>query len=162
MGVVSQTISSGQTATYLLLLTSVAGVPGDAVFTCAGVPTGAVCTVTPATTAVYAAVGTVVTVTIATGVGSGALDRPKMPWNRPLGWLALVVPIGSLARRRKRGWMLVLLVGLVGCTTVGRTIPPGGGGTSPPVVTPNGSYTIIVAGSSAGLVRAVDLTLVVQ
>jgi hypothetical protein len=59
--------------------------------------------------------------------------------------------------------MVVLLVGLAGCSTVGRTIPPaGGGGTNPPVVTPSGTYTIVVAGSSAGLVRAVDLTLVVQ
>ncbi len=162
-GAASQTISSGQTATYLLLLTSVAGVPGNAVFTCSGVPASAVCTVTPATTPVYVAGGTVVTVTIATGVSSGALERPKMPWNRPLGWLALVVPIGLLARRRRRGWMVVLLVGLAGCSTVGRTIPPaGGGGTNPPVVTPSGTYTIVVAGSSAGLVRAVDLTLVVQ
>jgi hypothetical protein len=59
--------------------------------------------------------------------------------------------------------MLVLLAGLVGCSAVGRTIPLGSsGGTTPSVVTPSGSYTIVVSGSSAGLVRAVDLTLVVQ
>jgi hypothetical protein len=162
-GPVSQTISSGQTATYLLLLTSVAGVPGNAVFTCSGVPSAAVCTVAPSTAPVYAAGGTVVMVTITTGVSGARLDGPKMPWNAPLGLLALAVPMGLLAKRRRRGGLLLLLVGLAGCATIGRTIPPGsGGGGSPPVVTPNGSYTLIVAGSSAGLVRAVDLTLVVQ
>jgi hypothetical protein len=162
-GPASLTVSSGQTATYLVLLTSLAGVPGNAVFTCSGVPTAAVCTVTPATTPVFAAGGTVVTVTIATGVSSGALDRPKMPWGEPPAWLALVVPACLLIKRRRGVCALILLVGLAGCTTVGRTIPPsGGGGTSPPVVTPDGSYTIVVAASSAGLVRAVNLTLVVQ
>jgi hypothetical protein len=29
-------------------------------------------------------------------------------------------------------------------------------------VTPSGTYTIVVAGSSAGLVRSVNLTLIVQ
>jgi hypothetical protein len=59
--------------------------------------------------------------------------------------------------------MLMLLVGLVGCSAVGRTIPLGSaGGTTTPVVTPGGNYTIVVAGSSAGLVRAADLTLIVQ
>jgi hypothetical protein len=157
------TVSSGQSATYLLLLTSVAGVPGNAVFTCSGVPTAAVCTVSPTTTPVYAAGGTVVAVTIATGVSSGALDRPKMPWTEAPVWLALALPIGLLGRRRRRVCALLLLLCLAGCSTVGRTIPPsGGGGTSPPVVTPDGSYTIVVAASSAGLVRAVNLTLVVQ
>jgi hypothetical protein len=157
------TVSSGQSATYLVLLTSVAGVPGNAVFTCSGVPTAAVCTVSPTTTPVYAAGGTVVAVTIATGVSSGALDRPKMPWTEAPVWLALALPIGFLARRRRRVCALLLLLCFAGCSTVGRTIPPGGGGgTSPPVVTPDGSYTIVVAASSADLVRAVDLTLVVQ
>jgi hypothetical protein len=162
-GPASQTVSSGQTATYLLLLSSVAGVPGDAAFTCSGVPAGAVCTVTPSTTAVYAAGGTVVTVTIATGVTGARVVPANLPWNEPIVWLALVLPVGFVSRRRRRGWMLMLLVGLVGCSAVGRTIPLGSaGGTTTPVVTPGGNYTIVVAGSSAGLVRAVDLTLIVQ
>lgn len=163
-GPTSLTIPSGQTATYLLMLSSVAGVPGNVVFTCSGVPAGAVCTVTPSTTPVYAAGGTVVTVTIGTGVSGVRLDGPKMPWDRPVGWLALMVPVGFMINRRRRKWGVFLLVGLMGCSTVGRIIPGNGsgGGTTPPVVTPDGSYTIVVAGSSGSLMRTVDLTLVVQ
>lgn len=163
-GPVSQTISSGQSATYLLLLSAVAGVPGGAVFTCSGVPAAATCTVVPGTAALDAAGGTVVTVTIATGVAGARLEGPRMPWSGPLGWLAVLVPAGLLARRRRRRLAagLLLLAGLAGCATIGRTIPPGSGGTTPSVATPQGSYTIVVAGSSVGLVRAVNLTLVVQ
>ena len=72
-----------------------------------------------------------------------------------------------MAVRRRRG-LVSLLVGAVllgagGCSTIGRTIPPsgtGGGGTT--VTTPSGSYGIVVSGTSAGLVRTVNLTLVVQ
>jgi hypothetical protein len=169
-GPVSQTVTSGQTATYLLLLTSVKGVPGDAVFTCSGVPAAAKCTVTPSTSSLSAAVGTVITVTIATGVSGARMEEPRLPWNGPGGWLAVVRPVGWAARRQRqrrgrgRGIGLLLMAGLMGCTTIGRTIPAGGGGggSAPPPVTPSGSYTIVVAGSSAGLVRAVDFTLVVQ
>ena len=163
-GGLSQTVSSGQTATYLLLLTSVTGVPGSAAFTCSGVPAGAVCTVTPPTAPVYAPGGTVITVTIATGGTGARLEGPAMPWDGPSAWLALALPAGLLAKRRRRAaTVLLLLIASAGCATIGRTIPPGsGGGTNPPVVTPTGSYTIVVAGSSAGLVRAVNLTLIVQ
>ncbi len=165
-GPVTQTISSGKSATYLLLLTSVAGVPGDAAFTCSGVPANALCTVTPSSAPLYAANGTVVTVTVATGATGARLEGPKLPWSSRVGWLALMLPVGLVALRRRRGLLLVLLVGLAGCATEGRTIPSsggssGGGGTTSPV-TPSGTYTLVVAGSSDGLVRAVDLTLVVQ
>jgi hypothetical protein len=166
-GPTTATISSGQTATYLLLLSSAAGVPGNAVFTCSGVPSYATCTVSPATTALYAQNGTVITVTIATGVSTGELRRPKLGWDGPGIWLALLVPFGLAWRRRGRVLPMVLLaavaLGVGGCTAVGRTIPgSGGSGGGTPVVTPPGSSGIAVAASSAGLVRAVNLTLVVQ
>ncbi len=165
----TQTISSGQTATYLLLLTSVAGVPGNAVFTCSGIPQYSVCTVTPSPTPVYAQNGTVITVTIATGQTTGALDLHPVGWAGDAIWLAALLPIGFALRRRRRKVPAFLLAALLlsasGCTTISRTIPPGsggggsGGGGSP--VTPSGTSTITVAGSSAGLVRAVNLTLIV-
>jgi hypothetical protein len=166
-GPATATIASGATATYLLLLTSVAGVPGNAVFTCSGIPAYATCTVSPATTALFTQSGTVLTVTIATGVSSGKLRRPNLGWEGSGIWLGLLVPFGLAWRRRGRVLPMVLLVavalGVSGCTAVGRTIPgSGGGGVGSSPVTSSGSYGITVAGSSAGLVRAVDLTLVVQ
>ena len=158
-GPASATVSSGETASYLLMLSSAAGVPGDAVFTCSGVPLNAVCTVSPSPTPVYAAGGTVVTVTVGTGIAHAGL---VMPWTRQIAWLALLVPVGFLLRRRRALVMLIGVLVLGGCATVGRTIPPGGGGGGTTVVTPSGTYTLVVAGSSGGVVKSVDLTLVVQ
>jgi len=55
----------------------------------------------------------------------------------------------------------VIALSLDACST-GRTIP---GATTTQTVassTPPGTYTLLVAGSSAGLVRSVQLTLIVQ
>lgn len=162
-GPATMTVVSGATASYLLLLTSSPGVPGTALFTCSGVPVGAVCTVTPSSAPLYAAGGGVITVTLATGVSQAGLQSPKKSWSAVAGWLALALPAGLLLQRKRRGWRLLLVLGLLGCSTVGRTIPPGGGGgTTSPILTPKGSYTLLVAASSAGLVRVVNLTLVVQ
>ncbi len=58
--------------------------------------------------------------------------------------------------------VLLMLVSLGGCS-VTRTIPDTGGTTASPVLlTPSGTYTLIVAASSDGLVRAANLTLVVH
>jgi hypothetical protein len=165
-GPTTMTVSSGQTATYLLLVSAAAGVPGSAALACAGEPKTTTCAVAPTTVTLDASGGTAVTVTISTGVATGALEPPKMPWNGTAIWLVLAFPVG-LAVRRRRG-LMSLLVGAVllgggGCSTIGRTIPPsgtGGGGTT--VTTPSGSYGIVVSGTSAGLVRTVNLTLVVQ
>ena len=167
-GAASLSIASGQTANYLLLLTSTAGVPGTAAFTCSGVPAAAVCSVNPAGPPLYAAGGTVITVTVATGQTHAVLGTPPVAagGTRDLVWLSLVVPFGLLARRRLRRATLAsaVLVALAACGTVGRTIPGdgGGGGSNPPPVTPSGTYTLQVAGSSAGLTRTVNLTLVIQ
>jgi hypothetical protein len=155
----SATISSGGTATYALLLTSVAGLPGNAALTCAGVPIHSTCTVNPSAPALGGA--TTVSVTVATGLAGVELHPPDLPWTRQLIWLALILPLVFCGTRRKvRLPALLLLVAMSGCST-GRTIP---GQTSPgtTVVTTSGTYTLVVAASSAGLVRSVNLTLVVQ
>lgn len=161
-GPTTMTIASGQTATYALLLSSVAGVPGSVAFTCSGVPVHATCTVNPPSAALGGT--TAVTVTVATGLATAWLREPEMPWDRRLVWFAALLPVGLLGRRRwmRRLGLMVALVALSGCA-VGRTVPAGsgsGGGTT--AVTPSGSYSLTVAGSSAGLVRTVGLTLVVQ
>jgi hypothetical protein len=43
-----------------------------------------------------------------------------------------------------------------------RTVPLDSTPTATAAVTPSGTYNIVVAGSSTGLVRSVNLTLIVQ
>jgi hypothetical protein len=162
-GPTSLTISSGQPATYALLLTSVAGLPGSTAFTCSGVPAHAICTVNPASAALGGT--TNVSVTVATGLTTAAVEVPRMPWSKRILWAALLLPCGLLLRRSRRCRALLVLLlaaALNGCS-VGRTVPSETttGGTST-VTTPSGSYTLVVAGSDAGLVRSVNLTLVIQ
>ncbi len=157
----SLTIPSGGTATYALLLSSVAGLPGSATFTCAGVPAHSTCTVNPSAPALGGT--TTISVTVATGLAGVELHPPDLPWTRQLVWLAVLLPCGLVfcrPRHRVRISTMLLLLAISGCST-GRTIPSQ---TSPgsPVVTPSGPSTLVVAASSAGLVRSVNLTLVIQ
>jgi hypothetical protein len=158
-GATSLTVSSGQTATFALLASSAAGLTGSVAFTCAGLPAHTSCTVNPSSVALGGA--TPVTVTLATGLATVRLDPPAMPWDRQVIWVAMLLPVGLLARRsRKALTALAILLLLVGCST-GRIVPSSGTGTTT-VVTPSGSYPIVVAASSTGLVRSVNLTLIVQ
>jgi hypothetical protein len=164
-GTASQTVRSGVTATYLLLLSSTQGVPGTATFTCSGIPVHSVCTVSPTSPPLFTSGGTVVTVAIATGDSSGAVLFPQVRGDSQGIWLAGVFPLMLLLHRRRRTRLacIGLLLGAVaGCSTVGRTIPSGGGGGGTTVTTPSGTYQITVAGSGDGLVRSVNLTLIVQ
>jgi hypothetical protein len=157
-GATSVTVPNGSSAVFPLLLSSAANVPGTVTFTCTGVPANAICTVTPKSAVLGGA--TTVSVTVQTQVN--VVSRPRL--GEPMYWLACLMPVGLVALRRRRvaGLMMVLL--LAGCGAA-RTIPSaaggGSGGGSGPL-TPSGTYTIVVSGSSAGLVRVVNLTLVVQ
>jgi hypothetical protein len=167
-GATTATIASGATASYLLLLDSTAGTQGNAQFTCSGVPANAICSVNPASPALGAT--TVITVSITTGQATGDLRLPAMPSPRgpapAILWAGLsigglLLALGGRKRLRlPRTLVLAALVAITGCS-VTRTVPAtGSGGT--PIVTPTGTYNLVVAASSAGLVRSVNLTLMVQ
>lgn len=165
-GPTSLSISSGQAATYALLLGSGASLPGSVSFTCAGVPAHALCTVNPASSPLSG--NSVISVTVATGLSSAAIQPPAWPaLSGRAVWFALVIPcLPLLGRRKLRHSLACLCVTLVllgggGCSA-GRTLPSVTGTLPTSAVTPSGTYTLLVAGSSAGLVRSVDLTLVVQ
>jgi hypothetical protein len=158
------TTSSGQNAVFPLLLTTGPAVNGAKIaLTCTGAPVNSTCNITPATIPVDGN-ATTVSVTVLTGVPN--LVQSHRPAR--YAWLALVIPVGLLGLRRKRlaaaAVFCVLLVAN-GCGA-GRLIPasggPGSGSGSTNAVTPNGTYTIVVTGTSAGLTRSVNLTLVVQ
>jgi hypothetical protein len=162
-GSTTQTISSGSEAVYPLLLSSAAGVPGTVAFTCSCVPSYATCVVSPSTPALGGAA--TITVTVATSVAS--LGWPRHPGGQALPWLALLLPLGllGLGRRRQLGWvaMLCCVLLVAGCGA-SRMIPQTTSSSpiNPTNPTPSGSYTLVVSGSSAGLTRSVNLTLIVQ
>jgi hypothetical protein len=164
-GSTTQTSSASIEAVYSLLLSSAAGVPGTAAFSCTGVPMYATCVVNPSSAALGGT--STITVTLATSVAS--LSSPQLPGRQPLTWLACLLPLGLFALKRPRAGQLrsaailccVLMVAGCGAS---RMIPDATG-TSPvnPVTpTPSGSYSIVVTGSSAGLTRSISLTLIVQ
>jgi hypothetical protein len=161
------TVTSGKSAVYPLLLTSAATIPGTATFTCTGSPVDATCDVTPSSIALGST--TTVSVTIGTGVASASLSPPRLPGQRRSIWLAALLPLGLLVLWRTRlprltsFALLCLLIVTSGCGS-GRVIPPPGYPNQPPAapVTPAGTYAIIVSANSAGLTRALNLTLIVQ
>jgi hypothetical protein len=172
-GSTTATVASGANAVYPLLLSSSAGVPGSAVFTCTGAPANSTCVVMPATVALGTT--TVVSVTVDTGVTTSSSLRKD--GNRSLrgdeAMLALIVtmPLGWLGLRRSRrslgvrllSVMVICTLGLIAGCGAGRLIPNSSGGTSSgSPLTPAGTYTVVVTGTAAGLSRSVSLTLVVQ
>jgi hypothetical protein len=164
-GSTTQSIAAGGDAVYPLLLTSVAGVPGTAAFSCAGAPAYATCTVNPAQAGLGGS--TPITATVTTNVAS--LQLPMRPGGRLECWLAGLLPVGLLGLGRRR-WrrlggvaLLACVMGAAGCGA-SRLIPltsnsSAGSGGNP---TPSGTYNLVVSGASAGLTRSVGLTLIVQ
>jgi Abnormal spindle-like microcephaly-assoc'd, ASPM-SPD-2-Hydin len=166
MGSATQTVSSGETATYTLSLSPDAGVAASFSFQCASLPTAATCSFNPAPLAVAAnATGTEM-VQIATAPGDAALERRS----RMLGAAPAILACGALlfwplARRRRRIWILMILLlipalpGGLGCSGSGG----GGGGTvQQNNNTGPGSYTLSVTVTSNGVKHTVPLTLVVD
>lgn len=165
-GSLSQTIVSGQTASYTLKLSASVASAATFTFTCGTLPAHAACTFNPSSNVVAANSTGTEMVQIATSQTSAQLERR--------GWLGgamgvslacglLAVPF---ARRRRRLLALVLaslaLVSIASCASSG-----GGGGSTPPsnpssYNTPAGTYTIPLTVTADGVQHTVTLTLVVQ
>jgi len=164
-GSTTATISAGAQAVYPLLLTSAAGVPGTVAFACSGVPPEATCLVTPASPALGGT--STISVTVATSVAS--LQFPVLPGDQHLTWLAGLLPLGLLglgprsARRLAGVAMLCCVLAVAGCGA-SRLIPETSASSpvNPVTPTPSGTYNLVVSGTSAGLMRSVGLTLIVQ
>lgn len=155
------TISSGQNAVFPLLFTSSTPLPAS--FTCSGAPLNAICNITPASVTLGAT--TTVSVTVLTGTLTASLS-PQTGSDSML-WLAALLPLGLLSLRRSRLLTMLLLCCLLlplGCGA-GRQLPSSGSTGTPPgqtLVTPAGTYPIVVTASSAGVTRTITLTLVVR
>ncbi|SNS31770.1 Transmembrane protein 131-like [Granulicella rosea] len=155
-GPTTATLVSGATASYGLLLSSAAGVPGTVAFTCTGAPAHAACAVSPAAPSL----GGTTTITVNVGTGLAKASPAPLPWGRRAVWLALLLPLALLPRRRRRFAALCLLLALAGCGDA-RKIPATSlpSGSTP---TPSGTYNLVVSGSGGGVTKMVGLTLVVQ
>ncbi len=166
------TVTSGQTATYLLQILPVSGSTGTVSLACVGAPQYSTCTLNPATVTLSGNATASATVSVATEQsGSAAAVAPhwKGFW-RDGRFLALLVPAGFLFRRR-RSWKSIVCAAILmfpiacglGVTPGTSSSSTGGGGTtSPGNVTPSGAYTIVVTGTAPGLSHSVQLTLNVQ
>ena len=171
-GSTTATLSSGSSATYPLLLSSLATVTGSVTFTCTGAPTNSICTVSPSNPSLGSTVS--ITAIVETGVQASLDPHHFAPWRSyDTIVFAIVAPLALLfrSRLRKSAFCIVLavcaLATISGCGS-SRLIPAGNGtggsggsgGASYP--TPPGTYNLIVSATSTGLTRSVPLTLIVQ
>jgi hypothetical protein len=169
----AQTVSSGQTASYTLVITPLSGSQGTFTYLCGTLPADAACTFNPTSETLNAVAGNVI-VQISTGSGtSGQLRAPGAgsPFggrNLPLALLPLLCGVILLPpgwSRRQKALMLAALLailagGMSSCTSSGGG--SGGGGGSGKGTTPSGAYTITVTVSSNGIQHSVNLTLTVD
>lgn len=169
------TVRAGQSASYTLTVNPQGGVPFSnpvSSFQCAGLPSLASCSFSPATVTPSANSATV-TLTVTTTAASLAPPTPK--WLPPARtfplfvlWLLVAMAFASVfldSQKRKmqmywRSAALVLIIGL--------QISCGGGSASPPPPpttrpgTPAGNSTIAVTATSGSLQHSVNVTLTVQ
>lgn len=176
-GSASQTVASGQQATYTLVISPV-GSGANFAFSCGTLPTNALCLFSPASETLNAGVQGNVTVQISTGNGSAArLERPDIARPHaakagpdrfgialPLACGVLLLP-WALGGRRKLVVLALLAVfllcGVSSCVSSGGGTG-GSGGNGGGSNTASGTYTIPVSVTSMGVSQSVNLTLTVD
>ncbi|HTU51307.1 MAG TPA: choice-of-anchor D domain-containing protein [Acidobacteriaceae bacterium] len=171
----SQTVSSGNAASYSLELTPVNGSTGTAAISCANLPPNSTCTISPENASLN--IPSSIQVAIATGVGSESrVNRASLlgwlPW--PIGLTILITTLTGIRRGRstlqvsaRRLLVMIVLIGLIGnmvaCGKGGGLL---GSSTPPPLpansTTPPGVYTVTVSAAAGGLNKSVSLTVQVQ
>jgi len=172
-GSASATITDGQTATYTLSIQPLNGATGTVALACAGAPQNSTCTVNPASVTLTGQNSATVTVTIATAQApaSSSVKQGGPGLSKLALTLALVIPMGFLAgrRRRSRGLLLLGVLALFLPTACNLSVKPGSdastgpsGPTAPTNPTPSGAYTLTITGAEPGLSHAVTLSLTVE
>jgi hypothetical protein len=171
----SQTVNSGDAASYSLELTPVNGSAGTAAISCTNLPPNSTCTVSPENASLD--IPSNIQVAVATGVGSASqVHRASMlgwlPW--PIGLAILITTLNGIRHRRSglqvsahRLLFMIVLIGLIGsmaaCGKGGGLL---GAGTPNPLpgnsTTPPGVYTFTVSAAAGGLNKSVSLTVQVQ
>ncbi|HKW31433.1 MAG TPA: S8 family serine peptidase [Candidatus Acidoferrum sp.] len=169
------TISAGQSADFAVTITPSGGFNKVVTFTCAGMPTGASCTVAPSSITLDGTSSATAKLDVMTTKRSGFFVWPRLhiqPKTGPsnvtallgciLLWLGLISS-RRIERRRLRlllSFSAILLAAL--CASCGGgyvTTTPGKG---PPGGTPAGAYTIVVTGTSGNVSHAASTQLTVN
>jgi hypothetical protein len=167
-GASSQSIASGQTASYSLNITTTASVPTSFSFLCGTLPLYAACVFNPSSATVPGGATGSEAVQVTTGQTQSASARPLVRRDWPIAALIFGFLMRPAARRRARGFTLLLLAACL--TLASSSCSSSGGGTSggspapSPTThsTPAGTYSIPVTVSSNGVQHIVTLTLVVD
>jgi hypothetical protein len=167
-GTATQTVSSGQAASYGLVITPLAGSQSGFTFQCGTLPANATCAFTPASTTVAAGATGNVTAQISTGQSTASAHSTS-----PLGWRSAPIAFGLAllplamfpeARRRRRKFLLLfslavcLVAGVSSCTSSGGGTGGGGGGGGGNS-TPSGNYSILLTANSNGVTHSMTVTL---
>jgi hypothetical protein len=172
-GTSTQSVASGQSASYTIVLTPLAGSSGTFTFACGTVPSNSICTFNPAGETLNAGVQGNVVVQVSTG-GSTTTARSKAPGGGnvlPLVCGLLLLRLGWKWRHKNPhgavqfALLAILGVGVVSCTSsgggtgggAGSSGRSGGSGT-----TSAGTYSIPVTVTSTGISHSVTLTLIVE
>jgi len=161
----SQSVASGQTASYTLMLTPAGGSSGNFTFACSGLPENAICSFSPNSETVAANTTGNVAVRIATGSSSASAKRRGI-W--PLGSVPALCAVLLLPIAKRRGRRLLLIaaacIGMFAASScsgsgggTGGTPPEGDNGNTPP-----GTYSVQVAITSNGVSHSVTLSLTVD
>ena len=168
-GSTTQTVNSGQTATYDLALMPGDGFSGTATMGCSGSPPNATCSVNPPSLTLNGVSPVNFSVSVTTDPSSGANLRtaPLGPGREQMVVLTLALMLGpfaiSLTKRARvetslSGVLAIAIMGLYGC----------GGGSNTSAVknghqgTPPGSYTVVVTANSGATSHSLSLNLIVQ
>ena len=171
-GASTQSVASGQSASYTVVLTPLNGSSGSFTFACGTLPSNALCTFVPASETLNAAVTGNVTVNISTGSATTSTrSRGPRIWNViPLLCGFILLPLGWKRRRRFLRVTALLFLSeacliISSCGTVSGGIGGGGGsggGSGGSGSTPPGTYPIQVNATSNGVQHSITVTLTVD
>jgi hypothetical protein len=167
----SQTVSSGQTASFTFNLATLSGSSGTFTFACSSLPSNSACTFNPASEVVSASATGSVTAQIATGLSPASAqnaDRAPRSSSSRILFIAPGLFLLPLAfTRRRRNLLLITIIFLCSFAITSCAGAGGGGGGAPPSSstnknTPPGTYLVVVTATANGLSHKVTLTLTVD
>jgi hypothetical protein len=166
-GAASQTVSSGQTATFTLALIPKNGSSGTFTFQCGSLPATALCSFNPVSESVAAGTTGNVSVQVTTGHSARSIHQPdKKIWGSLIVLCGVVVWPFMLRRKRITLRLAIMLLALTGCVMgcagsgggSGGTAA-GGQGTSSAAA---GTYTIPITATANGVAHTVTVTVTID